>query len=121
MNITKEAKQSKEDANAAKVKQVYDLLIASKEGLTAAAVGEKIGVKDTRQVRELLREAIRKAEKEGYTTKRGRIAGQANKVYQIIGKVGPDAGPKAPTSPLGSSSLSSRMTTSFADAWQYWH
>jgi predicted ArsR family transcriptional regulator len=96
--VAKDIKQSKEDTQDAQVKRVFDLLLASKEGLTANAVGEKVGIKDTRQVRELLREAIRQAEKAGHSTKRERIPGQANKVYQIVGKGTTDSGAKAQTS-----------------------
>lgn len=98
MNAPRDTKQAKEVANAAKAKQVLDLLLASKEGLTATAVGEKVGIKNTRQVRELLREAIRQAEKVGHSTKRERIPGQANKVYQIVAKGTTDSGVKAQTS-----------------------
>ena len=101
MVVSKDAKQTKEEFNSAKMKEVYDLLIASKDGLTAVAVGEKISVKETRMVRVFLREALKLAEKEGHKTKRDRVPGQASKIYQIV-KVGTEFEAKSPIESQGS-------------------
>lgn len=92
MTVSQLSKETKEEFNTSKIKEVLTILLASKNGMTAVAVGEKIGLKDTRQVRVFLRDAIRQAEKEGHKTKRERVSGQTMKVYQII-KQASDAKP----------------------------
>ena len=68
MTASQQSKETKEEFNTVKVKEVLAILLASKDGMTAVSVGEKISIKDTRMVRVFLREAIRLAEKDGHKT-----------------------------------------------------
>ena len=84
MNKTEDQKKKSEELKSKQVDQILKLLLESSKGMTAVEVGVKINIKDTRLVRELIRTAIKVAEKKKLNTSRKRMDGKATKIYNVI-------------------------------------
>ncbi|OFZ18975.1 MAG: hypothetical protein A2X94_13585 [Bdellovibrionales bacterium GWB1_55_8] len=89
MKISEAERAKKLEAERKLIEQILQLLLATKEGLTAKQIGEKMKLSDTRVVRELTRAALKEAEKRKLTASRERIPGKAVKIYRVFesGKV----------------------------------
>lgn len=80
---TEAIKDPKEDLHIQQVKKVFSQLLHSPKGLTTIEVATKNNLKDHREVRVLIREALREAKKRKFIVSKDRLQGKAMKVYNI--------------------------------------